>query len=265
MARYGSGGWTSNNGRRVFAQQDRPPWAPSQTALHNEDAPDELGSRAPGQNDGPPIGLMPDQLLDGGTSWALSRGGSWRASREPEDRHHAHVMDGRDVSAVTPVGTLPAASTALHDTDLGAVEDRTRMWGPTRAGQQPESLALTMPFAGATVSPLASVRGRNSLPENNPDGIARLGTRQFRWFERKMFSGWLRHDEHVITIRTAARATSSPGGTNRNMPPSGSTQVLKPNIGLKGILRRTPPLLWDEPVLTEEAAPVAPQYQSWGF
>lgn len=141
---------------------------------------------------------------------------------------------------------------------------------PPTAGEDYSTDAVTtQQLAGA--STMAALRGRNSLPENNPDGIRQGTPRFYRRHSREgLFSGWLRQQQGRVSPprQPFGPRAASPGGTPSNGARgayvTGQRQTVSPGVARPGMLRR-PPTSWDEEAVitaTDLAAAPAPT-QFW--
>lgn len=131
--------------------------------------------------------------------------------------------------------------------------------------------ALTVdPISAGSVT--ATLRGRNSLPENNPEGF-RYGTRVQRWTDRKVWNRHRHHDLRPVRDFLAASAVQSPEleKTNRNTSPFSWNARQRSRKESAPVQRRVP-RPWDEAAETDgvteydgPAVPAESEYQSWGL
>lgn len=124
------------------------------------------------------------------------------------------------------------------------------------------------PATGSAVSTTAALRGKNSLPQNNPGGVRTPVPRTFRRHDRAgMFGGWLRASQGRLSPQRSdvGSRAAAPGSTASQGPTTGQRQAVAPGFGRPGMLRR-PPTTWDEEAVisaTDEAAAPAAPSQFW--
>lgn len=146
--------------------------------------------------------------------------------------------------------SFPVPSPA-HMIDRGAVDRNTYQLPAMRKfdEQYHTTRDENLPVIGDLTT--ATMRGDNSLPLNNPDGV-RPGFTVWRRMTRRAFSnGDRRHDERMLQPMTAAKAVQSPPMTNTNRYTSPFGWNSK-NLGVKFQLplqRRQPPG-WDESTIS---------------
>lgn len=147
--------------------------------------------------------------------------------------------------------SLDHGATGSHDD--GSAGTGNRLIRPTTTDGLAERTATwTVADREITHSDVAPLRGRNSLPVNNPEGLRPLLPRRQDIRPRRMFSGWGRsHDEgRVMPPRYPVDVRDVPGGTTRFSPASGDRDLVRPGWHRPGQVRR-PPTDFDESAVAE--------------
>lgn len=110
---------------------------------------------------------------------------------------------------------MAAAQNAAHAVDQGASRERNRWTGGQPPVQFADEQYIVKRFDGfpavSLVDPIATRRGLNGLPENNPDGFP-LGVTEQTWVDRKFAATLVRnaHDVRIVTPNTAAAPANQP-------------------------------------------------------
>jgi ribonucleoside-diphosphate reductase alpha chain len=102
----------------------------------------------------------------------------------------------------------------------------------------------------------ALVRGKNSLPENNPDGY-RFGVRFYRWVDRRMYRPRIVHTARPAPVRTARGINASPPleSPNRTTSPfSWNARARQRTISAP--LQRRQPATVDYATLQDDPTPI---------
>ncbi|TDC20619.1 hypothetical protein E1265_21350 [Streptomyces sp. 8K308] len=260
-----SGGWKS---RRLFVDYPTPLGRPEQAALH--ESPDHLepGSRPPYA--APRLQPAPPTVEDPGTAYDPV----WPSQAPGLVLDHERITHDGDGGAGggQSLYAAQAAGNAARSRDLGAAARQLHEEPVERARDETyatERLTVAPVSAGSRV---ATLRGRNSLPENNPDGF-RPGIRVQRWVNRRIWLRHRRHDLRPLAPLVAAAAVDSPAleEGNRYTSPFGWMQRARKRHVISPMQRRNP-RDWDEAVTTDGvtdsgdiATAVDPAYQVWGL
>lgn len=259
-----SGGWRN---RRLYVDQPRALGRPELAQLHANPDHLEPGSRPPYAS--PRLQPGPPTLEDPGT--AYDPVGPAQAPGVVLDHESvSHEGDGGAGGGQTLYRAQAAANRA-RSVDRGAA--RRQVWEEPLARSHDETHTterLTVdPISGG--SRVAAMRGRNSLPENNPEGF-RYGIRVQRWANRRIWLRQRRHDLRPLVPFVAAAAVDSPPMTdgNRYTSPYGWTIRSKKRVFSMPMQRRNP-RDYDEEVISDgvtEDTPASyshPEFQSWGL
>lgn len=265
-----SGAWRTARTSRADGTRytDPPPklGAPELSALHMEPTPEEPGARPPWavvhQED------VPAWLTDPGDAYDPIHPAEARGlvlDHEPEG-HEGYSGAGAGQS----LREAQAAGNAARSIDRGADARQLYRAPRMRASDEVRTTSAEVLEPISSGSALGTVRGRNSLPENNPEGF-RTGVRIRRWTERKIPRENLRHhNPHPLRLNTAAAANVSPAPTgdayNRNTSPFSSNIYSRTRVMQSPVARRSP-RAWDEDVVTDgtETAAVPESYVVWGL
>jgi len=170
-------------------------------------------------------------------------GGGYRDSVPSRARREANAARQRDLGSVRRVVERPVTARAADE-----VRSTTHL----------EVLPISQG------SRLSSLRGANSLPENNPEP-PRNGVRVMRFLERRMTRRQLIHDERPIRVHTAASPHESPPltGTGRYGSPYGLTANARVLTQQSPMQRRSPGP-WDADLATDGITDSA-SYLTWGL
>ncbi len=236
---------------------------PELSAEHMQGEPDTEGSR-------PPWAVVhaedvPAWLTDPDADYSTNAAGLILSTE----------AEGHDAGTSTGGGQTAAAAraqgNAARSRDRGA--PREQLFAPVRARavdeqRETEMYVLEPSSAGSRT---AALRGRNSLPENNPDGY-RVGQRVRRWQDRKIPGGGLRrHSLHPLRVNTAPAPNVSPapepGAANRYASPFSLNISSRVRTQQSPVARRVP-RAWDEDVVTDasqDQVAQTPSYVVWGL
>ncbi len=270
-----SGGWKAqrvNPENRTYTDRPRVLGHPEYSALHEPDGMPDEGSRAPWRavSSAPPA---PGWVLDPGDSYDLespARTPGLVLDTTPIARNYG--PEGRITESATGAGQSPAAArregNRARSQDLGAADRQLHKPVTTRGvteTRETVELELTPISAGSRI---ATLRGDNSLPENNPDGF-RNGRRIQRWQNRKIpHSGLRRHSAHPLRIVTAAAPNQSPARppaeANRYSSPFGLNVLSRTRQAQAPVARRVP-RPWDESAVTDGAGQSDQSFAVWGL
>lgn len=133
---------------------------------------------------------------------------------EPEG-HGSGGMDRTDSNGMM-IGTDPG-SYAAHMDDHGAAAYHHANEPIERSNADTYRTArLEMDRPSAGISRAALTRGRNSLPENNPDGPPDQGHFTMRWIDRQFSRRQARHDMAPLRPYVAGNAVQIPAPTHAN-------------------------------------------------
>lgn len=173
--------------------------------------------------------------------------------------------DGHDIGEPTPAGAGRSYEGSRDAGNRARSQDRnagrSRLLRPLEhddGHRQGERQELGRPGdAGRT----RALRGRNSLPENNPDGDGaggpvRQGYRVRRWYDRRIRQrGQLRHELRIVRDKLADSAMQSPplAIANRYTSPFAQIQSGRKRTQQGPMIRRTP-RPWDEEAVAAAAA-----------
>lgn len=129
---------------------------------------------------------------------------------------------GHDVGGVDRGDTLIESQQlagAAHSVDDGAAAVHHFDTPITRATRDTyQTQRVSAEFAVST-SRAALTRGRNSLPENNPDGPPPQGAYVTRWIDRQFARRAARHDQVPLSSKVAGTAVSTPEPTASQATP----------------------------------------------
>jgi hypothetical protein len=268
MAGY-TGAWRSARTSRVDGSRYVDPptvlGRPELSELHMEGAPDEDGSRPPWvavhQGD------VPDFLTDPGDTYDPVGSAEAPGLVLDVESHEDHDT-GTSTAGGQSREQARKAGNAARSLDRGAI--RRQVYEPVRQRdatdtRSTEAYVLDPISAGSRV---ATVRGKNSLPENNPDGF-RVGVRIRRFTNRKIPGGGLRrHNAHPLRVNVAAPVNVSPppapGDATRNGSPFSSNIMSKTRTQQAPVARRSP-RAWDDDVVTDGAPDPTPSFVVWGL
>lgn len=266
MAGY-SGAWRTARTSRLDGSHYTDPapvlGRPELSALHMDGLPDEEGSRPPWaaihQGDVPHYLTDPGDTFDTGTPAP-----GLVLDTEPTEDHQGGVTTGGGMSREA----ARLQGNAARSVDRGATA--RQLYEPRRERavdevRTTEMYELAPINAGSRVQ---LVRGKNSLPENNPDGF-RVGRRVRRWQERKIPGGGLRrHNAHPLRYNTAAAPNVSPAPAaaqaNRYNSPFSSNILSRTRMAQSPVARRAP-RPWDSDVVTDGTPDPTPTFQVWGL
>jgi hypothetical protein len=253
---------------------DRPPvlGRPEYGELHQADGMADEGSRAPWRavSSAPPA---PGWVLDPGDTFdidAPARTPGLVLDRTPIT--HEYGVEGRIGESATGAGQdrdhARAEGNRARSQDLGAAS--RMLHNPIKARgvtETRETVAVELePISGG--SRLGILRGRNGLPENNPDGF-RNGVRVQRWQNRKIPQSFMRrHNLHPLRVNLAAAPHNSPARppseANRYSSPFGLNVLSRTRTAQSPVARRVP-RAWDESAVTDGAPMEDPTYAVWGL
>lgn len=247
-ARPYSGAWRDQSNYMVRALAPNPGVDPAHSRI---DAPDE-GSRPP--SGAPPLDLAP------------------MYATEPEDAAYAYAID-------TPGLVLDMEPPGHNTGDLsGPVPNpahRINRGGPARQhheerflrqhDEHPQTTRVETTPDRMGDPTVATLRGDNSLPQNNPEGY-RYGWIVWRRTNRRMFQMGpeLRHTERLLRPTLAAAASDSPTSLNpgRYASPYGTlTKFIESRLQFP-ILRRNPPEV-QENVTDDGMSTADDQFMDW--
>ena len=124
--------------------------------------------------------------------------------REPED----HFSGGAD-RGVTLIDGQQAAGVA-HSQDFGAAEAQFFDPAIQRGVRDVYQTQRIEAERATSTSRAALTRGRNSLPENNPDGPPDQGHYVMRWIDRQFTRRGIRTDQQPLRPYRAAVAAQAP-------------------------------------------------------
>lgn len=223
--------WSTRQARRDLPQ----PLGGSDPAAHLTGAPEWDGGRtrpAPSR-----MPATPGRLLDAGVGFV---GVSGPARPLGTDGDAAERSRGQAPDRTSDTGV---SSAGLHGQDAGDGAARLIRAGKGSDGVQRTTELRILEPEIASGSRLATLRGRNSLPENNPDGY-RFGARVFRWTERKMYKPRIVHTARPAPIQTAKMPNVSPpiADAGRGTSPySWNTRGRVRTFGAAPLVRRQPP------------------------
>lgn len=176
----------------------------------------------------------------------------------------ANEPEGHDVGGVTRGRTLlagQAAAAAAHSRDYGSADVQmfeAPIMREDGAVYQTQRLEAERAVAGSRA---ALTRGRNSLPENNPDGPPDQGHYTMRWIDRAFKRRGIRTDQQPLRNYRAATANPIPAPAA-----AAANQYTSPYAALANArrLKLTTPQIRRVPRAPDEAAEVDgsndPQY-----
>lgn len=258
-----TGRWRST---RTYVDRAAALGHPEYGTLHMHTDWTEPGSRPPYA--APRVDAGPDTIRDQGTAYDLVT--SRRAPGRPLD--HSPESHQGDAAPGGYLGSLPSESRRrgnnARSIDQGA--SLRQIWKAPRFRQSDdrrETVVLEV-LPTSNGSHLGALRGRNSLPENNPDGF-RIGRRVQRWMNRKIPTVWRRPDLRPLRVHLAATAVSSgpPEDGSRYTSPFNSTISARRRTVSASTERRSP-RPWDQDYVndgvTEDAEPDS-SFTVWGL
>lgn len=262
-----SGAWRNQRTTRVdgssYTDPIPPLGRPEQSALHQEPG-------APPREPPAHLGDVPGYLADDGTGYdpvTTAQAPGIVYDVEPTEDH----QDG------TGAGGGQSMEAARRQGHLARTQDRgataRQISEPKRARAHDEvrttNMLVVEPISAG--SRVAVLRGRNSLPENNPDGF-RVGQRVQRWQERKIpMSKLRRHDLRPLHVMTAAAPNDSPAPVGIDQPTAGiSLSPFSSNVYSRTRLSQSPlarrvPRPWDEDVVNDGSPAEDPPFNVWGL
>lgn len=258
-----TGGWKARAGR-LYVDHPAPLGRPELAALHATADHLEPGARPPYAS--PRLQPAPPSLEDPGTAYDQVR-----PTQAPgvllDLEHVTHQGDAGAGGGQTLPAAIAAANRA-RSLDQGAARRQVYELPAQRGdGETYATDRLTVAPISAG-SRMQTVRGTNSLPENNPGGF-RVGARVQRWMNRRIWLRQRRHDLRPLAPHVAAAAVDSPPleNGNRNTSPYGWTTRSRKRHAYSPMQRRNP-RDWSETEATDgitDPAPEQPQYQVWGL
>lgn len=155
---------------------------------------------------------------------------------------------------------------AARSVDAGAADATRTVYPTTRAtGDRYETERLEESRA-VSMSRIALVRGRNALPENNPDGPPPQGHIVNRWIDRRMPRRPFKADMSPLWAyrATLAKRQDVPDDANQYVPPWASLQVSRRRRTETPMIRRTP-RQYGEDAITDGISEPQPSQQFWAF
>lgn len=235
--------WATRQARRDMPR----PLGGADPAAHLTSDPDYDGARPrPSQARMP---ATPSRLLDAGTNFVGAPAGRVLGTDDTVAEHNGADWGDR---------TAPPAQqhAAAHNIDAGDGVARLQRApkgspGVTRTSELREREPV---LSGG--SRAALVRGKNSLPENNPDGY-RFGVRFYRWVDRRMYRPRIVHTARPAPVRTARGINASPPLENPNRatsPFSWNARARQRTISAP--LQRRQPATVDYATLQDDPTPI---------
>jgi hypothetical protein len=168
-------------------------------------------------------------------------------SVEPET-HDAGDPDVRHPAPIAGAESRPPDVTA-HALDRGATLLQTYQDPAMRAHDERPVTERWEDTPDLTPSVTASLRGTNSLKENNPEGY-RFGWLVKRYYHREMPHEYFKHTERALHSAGAAKAVNSPAmsaaQSNRYTSPFAWRSFYGTKNWQSPLMRRNPPEAWDD-------------------
>lgn len=258
-----TGAWKN---RRMYVDHPAPLGRPDYSELHM--SPDHLepGARPPYAM--PRTQPAPPSVEDPGTAYDQVHPGQAPGlilDHEPV----THEGDGGAGGGQT-IPEAQVQGNLARSVDQGAAERQVHEEPGLRAADETYLTSRLEVAPTSAGSRAATLRGRNSLPENNPAGY-RVGWRVQRTVNRRMWLRHRRHDLRPLAPQLAAAAVDSPpmeeGKGNRYTSPFGWAARSRKRRWYRPEMRREP-RAWDEDLTTDGLSDVSaehPSYQVWGL
>lgn len=151
---------------------------------------------------------------------------------------------------------LDHSATGSHSFDTGAIA--ARQVRPVReTGLSRQDTILTITERETTPSVTASLRGKNSLPINNPEGLPTPVPHRRNVRDKRIYGGWFRQADGRVNPPSPPRGVRPVGGgSTRGTTVAGRDELVRPGFGRPGLIRR-PPTDFDEDAVvdaTDDAA-----------
>lgn len=180
--------------------------------------------------------------------------------REPEGHEYGTVQRGNQDPQTARVVAYQA-----HSMDRGAANVHHFSEPIERASADTYRTVRVENEFSMSTSRAALTRGRNALPENNPDGPPPQGTFTMRWIDRQFTRRRISPDMQPLRPYRAALAQATPGGESVYASPYerlGNARRLK----LTTPQARRVPRPWDDGAVvdgTEDVQYADPSYWEW--
>lgn len=178
---------------------------------------------------------------------------------------------GHEYGTVARGGTRLADGTnseahAARSRDAGAADAARTVYPVERAADDRYATERYEESRAVSTSRTALVRGRNSLPENNPEGPPPQGSVINRWINRRMPRRPFKTDLGPLWAyrATLAKRQEVPKDANQYVPPWASLQVSRHRRTETPMIRRTP-RQYGEDAITDGISEPQPEQQFWAF
>lgn len=258
-----TGAWRN---QRTRVDRARPLGHPELAQLHMHTDWTPPGARPPYA--APRTDIGPEDIRDPGTAYdpVTPRQAPGNPLDHSPEGHQGWAAPGGVIGSRP--GPSRATGNAARSVDRGAA--LRQLWRQPKgrsADDQRETRMLTLqPVTDG--SRVGAFRGRNSLPENNPDGY-RVGQRVQRIMNRKIPTRWRRHELRPLRPRLAAAATVSPpmAEGNQYTSPFGWTDRARSRT-VQSPTERRAPRPWDEDLTDDgvtETVSGFPSFESWAL
>jgi hypothetical protein len=185
---------------------------------------------------------------------------SYPIDREPEDHESGTVQRGGQDPQTARVTAYEA-----HMIDRGAANVHHFAEPIERATRDTYRTQRIEADRATSMSRTALVRGRNSLPENNPDGPPPQGHYVMRWIDRQFTRRGIKQDMQPLRPYRAAVSQATPAGESVYSSPYARLANAR-QLKLTTPQARRVPRPWDDTDVVDGTADpqyTDPQYWTW--
>lgn len=180
--------------------------------------------------------------------------------REPEGHQYGTVQRGTQSEQAARVAAYDA-----HMTDRGAANVHHFSEEIERADRDTYRTVRVEAERAVSMSRTALVRGRNSLPENNPDGPPDQGHFTMRWIDRQFTRRGIKPDMQPLRPYRAALSQATPAGESVYASPYARLANAR-RLKLTTPQARRVPRPWDDTEVVDGTTDPQyndPQYWAW--
>jgi hypothetical protein len=253
-----TGLWKATAGRTEDAE---PLGHPEYAEQHMRPGRDDvIGSRPP--YPAPHALVPPTVIMDDGMSYDSVlefQAPAGTIDQEPTEDH----SPGDGGGSQTSYEAARATGNRLRSVDRNAGRSRLTRRLEVDGGQR-ETKRLQVDPSG-DIGTVRAMRGKNSLPENNPDGY-RVGQRVQRWYQRPIPMHYRHHELRVVRTKLA-------DSSRQNFPPAGNNRYSSPFANIvsgrkrtqQGPVQRRTPRPWDELAVADTSAEMADDASAQGL